>query len=59
VDVGGRRVRTLARGALAAGAHRLEWDGRDAAGRPVAAGVYFVRAEAGDARATRRFVRVR
>ena len=46
VDVGGRVVRTLvvrgvARGAEPAGS--LLWDGRDGQGRPVAAGVYFVR----------------
>jgi hypothetical protein len=39
-DAGGRRV--LARD-VAAGRDRVNWDGRDAAGSPVAAGVYFVR----------------
>lgn len=38
LDVTGRRVRTLD----LAGAHTT-WDGRDATGSPVAAGVYFVR----------------
>jgi hypothetical protein len=38
-DVSGRRVRELP----AAGAS-LTWDGRDASGRPVPAGIYFVRA---------------
>ncbi len=32
-----------ATGMSAAGAHRLQWDGRNDAGRPVAAGVYFAR----------------
>ena len=41
LDVSGRRVRTLAEGAHAAGQHRVEWDGRDAQGRPVASGVYY------------------
>ena len=39
-DVLGRRVRWLWQGPLGAGAHRFVWDGRDAAGKAVAAGVY-------------------
>jgi len=39
-DVTGRRVRSLA---AAAGASVVTWDGRNAAGLPAAAGVYFVR----------------
>ncbi len=46
-DLRGRLVRTLWDGPLAAGAHRLDWDGRNAAGRPVASGVYLYRLEAG------------
>jgi flagellar hook assembly protein FlgD len=42
-DVTGRRVRTLAGGELAAGEHRVPWDGRDQSGRSAAAGAYFVR----------------
>jgi photosystem II stability/assembly factor-like uncharacterized protein len=56
-DPQGRRVATLRRGALGAGRHALAWDGRDAAGRRVGPGVYFVRASAGGASATRRVVR--
>jgi flagellar hook assembly protein FlgD len=41
-DLGGRLVRTLHRGPLAAGPHAFEWNGRDQAGRRAAAGVYFV-----------------
>ncbi len=41
--IDGSLVRTLARGEMAAGAHRVEWDGKDADGRRVASGVYFVR----------------
>jgi hypothetical protein len=44
-DVRGRRVRTLASSWLPAGEHRLEWDGRDGAGREVPAGVYFLKLE--------------
>ena len=46
-DVSGRRVRTLSLGRLAAGEHRLTWDGRDAAGRTGPSGVYLVRLESG------------
>ena len=42
-DVTGREVRVLARGTTTAGAHRAEWDGRGASGRPVGAGLYFAR----------------
>ncbi|MBM3316334.1 MAG: carboxypeptidase regulatory-like domain-containing protein [Candidatus Eisenbacteria bacterium] len=55
-DVSGRRVRELLAGPLAAGGHALAWDGRDAKGRPVAPGVYFLRATAGEAALTRQFV---
>jgi hypothetical protein len=40
VDMQGRLVRTLAHGVLPAGRHQAFWDGRDAAGRGVASGVY-------------------
>ncbi len=39
-DVLGRRVRRLWEGSLGAGGHRFVWDGRDEAGKAVAAGVY-------------------
>jgi photosystem II stability/assembly factor-like uncharacterized protein len=44
-DVGGRRVRTLASGVLAAGPHRFAWDGRDSRGEAAAPGVYFARVQ--------------
>ena len=47
-DVSGRRVATLIDGRLAAGRHELVWEGRDAAGRQVSAGVYCYRLTAGD-----------
>jgi len=47
-DVGGRLVRTLVRGVKKpAGAFEVQWNGTDAAGRPVASGVYFYRLTAG------------
>jgi subtilisin family serine protease len=48
-DVTGRRVRSLALSPARAGVARAEWDGRDESGRPVASGIYLLRA--GDAAA--------
>ena len=45
-DVRGRLVRSLSDQQLAAGRHEIRWDGRDAAGARVAAGVYFFRLRA-------------
>lgn len=42
-DVTGRLVRTLASGAWAAGSFACVWDGRDADGRAVPEGAYFLR----------------
>ncbi|MBZ0268959.1 right-handed parallel beta-helix repeat-containing protein [bacterium] len=56
-DTAGRRVRTLVAGTVhAAGRVAVPWDGRDEAGRPVAAGVYFTRLIAGTATGTHRLV---
>ena len=44
-DVLGRRVRQVWQGPLEAGSHRFVWDGRDEAGKAVAAGVYIYRVE--------------
>jgi formylglycine-generating enzyme required for sulfatase activity len=41
-DMRGRLVDTLVRGSHDAGEHRVSWDGRDASGRSVGAGVYLV-----------------
>jgi hypothetical protein len=46
-DVRGRRVRTVASGGFGAGYHAVTWDGRDAHGQTLAAGVYFLRATSG------------
>ncbi|HEX7880577.1 MAG TPA: FlgD immunoglobulin-like domain containing protein, partial [Candidatus Eisenbacteria bacterium] len=57
-DVHGRLVATLLEATLPAGAHAIAWDGRDAAGTPVPAGLYFVRSTAlGDVRTQRVVVR--
>ncbi|MBK8232764.1 MAG: T9SS type A sorting domain-containing protein [Candidatus Eisenbacteria bacterium] len=42
-DASGRRIRDLYRGFQMAGGHLLRWDGRDASGREVPDGAYFVR----------------
>lgn len=41
IDASGRLVRTLADGEFAAGEHALEWNGTDAHGTAMPAGVYF------------------
>ena len=43
LDLGGRAIAQLARGTFAAGPHVVRWEGRDRAGRPAPAGIYFVR----------------
>ena len=58
-DLTGRRVRTLADGSEAAGDHTRSWDGRDAAGRRLASGVYFTRLDLADQSVTRRCLLVR
>ncbi len=59
-DVSGRVVRRLfGDRALEAGRHTLAWDGRDDAGRQVAAGVYYVRLATPGGDETRKVVVVR
>lgn len=57
LDARGRRVRTLGRLGGVAG-RAVPWDGRDDAGRAVASGVYWVVAESGGIRLSRKAVRV-
>jgi hypothetical protein len=57
-DVAGRLVRALG-GAVVAGRNTLAWDGRDAGGAPVGAGVYVYRLEAPGFQAARRMVLLR
>jgi hypothetical protein len=45
-DLAGRRVADLARGWFGPGAQRVDWDGRDLAGRATASGTYLVRLRA-------------
>lgn len=59
-DIAGRLVDVLLRDEMfAAGRWEAAWLGRDAAGRSVAAGVYFCRLEAGGFRATMRMLLVK
>jgi len=44
-DLAGSLVKELAAGPHAAGPHQAAWDGTDAGGRLVGAGVYLVRLE--------------
>ena len=53
-DAAGRQVRTLLRSRAEAGPHSLVFDGKDAAGRALASGTYFVRvAQRGHAATTK------
>ncbi len=58
-DVAGRVVRRLHAGPLAAGRHALTWDGRDADGRAVVSGVYWIRIADGERVAAAKAVRFR
>ena len=58
-DATGRCVWSATPRALGAGAQQIVWDGRDAAGQPVAAGSYFYRLTAGEREATGRVTVVR
>jgi FlgD Ig-like domain len=57
-DVRGERVRTLVDESREAGRYREHWDGRDATGHLLGAGVYFVRVRATGNDVTRRVVRL-
>ncbi|MBM3308114.1 MAG: VCBS repeat-containing protein [Candidatus Eisenbacteria bacterium] len=58
-DVSGRLVRTLASGFRDAGTHEAVWDGRDARGEFVAAGVYFARMDAPGSSSTVKLILLR
>lgn len=58
LDASGRRVRTLEQGTLAAGAHEVRWDGRDAAGHATSPGLYWARLLVDGEARTQRFVRL-
>ena len=58
-DTAGRRVRVLDDAVRPAGDHTVAWDGRDDAGRPVGAGVYWVEVRSGDQGARGKVIRLR
>ena len=58
-DVTGSEVARLLQRLAPAGVSSVTWDGRDANGRPVAAGVYFVRLESPDGVRTHKLVLAR
>lgn len=58
-DVSGRLVRTLVDGERAAGVGRATWDGRDASGRPLPAGIYFAKLTALGVESTARIMKLR
>jgi len=58
-DVAGRQVRSLLDAEATVGPHVLIWDGRDGAGRPVGAGVYFLRLDAQGASESQKLVLLR
>ncbi len=54
----GQLVRQVWSGPLAAGEHRLTWDGRDDKGQPVASGAYLYQLRVGDQLRTRKMVKL-
>jgi len=52
----GQEVRVLVNQYLPAGAHAIQWDGRDAIGRGVASGIYVYRLAAGDRVAVKKMI---
>ena len=57
-NVLGQPLRQVWTGPLAAGEHRLTWDGRDSQGQPVAAGVYVYRVQVDEQTRTRKMVKI-
>ena len=57
-NVLGQPMRQVWTGPLAAGEHELTWDGRDAQGQPVAAGVYMYRVQVDEQTHARKMVKL-
>ena len=57
-NVLGQPVRQVWAGPLVAGEHQLTWDGGDAQGQPVAAGVYLYRLQVGEQTRIRKMVKL-
>jgi hypothetical protein len=58
-DLRGRLVTTLLDKELGTGTHSLDWDGTDAAGAPVASGVYLYRLSSGGSSVSRKMVLIK
>lgn len=58
-SVSGQKIMTLMEKKLAAGTHKLAWEGTDSNGQQVASGVYLLKLQAGSFRATRKLVLMR
>lgn len=58
-DVSGRLVATLVDGERPAGVSRAAWDGKDASGRSLPAGIYFAKLSAAGVERTARIMRLR
>jgi hypothetical protein len=58
-NIAGRLVRDLGHDDLSPGVYELEWDGRDARGNRVAAGVYFYSIETGEQSVQKKLVLLR
>jgi hypothetical protein len=58
-DVAGRSLRTLVDGARTAGRNEVSWDGTDASGHRLGAGIYFYRLQAGGTSVNRKLMIVR
>jgi len=58
-DVRGRLVRTLVRGARAAGEHEVFWNGTDASGGALGGGVFFLRLRGAGSETTSRLILTR
>lgn len=58
-DAGGRLVHNLAKGTFDSGYHVIGWDGRNASGDPLPAGVYFYQIRANDQVSTRKLILAR
>jgi hypothetical protein len=57
-DLSGSKIACLMDGHLGPGSYVISWDGRDRAGHLVPGGVYFLRMDAGQFRATRKMLKV-
>ena len=55
-DISGRMVKTLKRGEVEAGTHRVKWEGRNSYGNRVSRGIYFCRLKTGKNESVKKMV---